>query len=710
MINGTGAYDAQGPFLRTRGYYVHPIMPQTKIPGYYVPSEKAYRPMENWNHPARPMEKSPQPGAGIGLRCGLQADGKTYIIAVDYDDDAIALAATDDPKLYGDVRKEGQRGFTAFFKSSKPVPSRDFKIGDRMVVQILSDGKQTVIPGSVHPDTGKPYAWGDDSRTLYQCNPCDVTDVAEDLVERIEALIAPLGYEPPPDKPEASGTDAHDDGDQFQTLNNAALHRLEDWVPDLGLYGLKRPSGRYASYRAVCSFRPSLSGKEMNDRNQHLSIRRGGIRDFGENKGYSPIQLAMVCLSLPFGEAVDWLRERVLPKGPDVDYDTIVNNAEQRPKEDDRTGDKAGDDTPGPKPRKLRFKLTPYREMKPGLDQNYLVDELFPARGLVVVWSPPKNFKSFVMLSVGLHVAMGWKYCGRAVQQGLVLYCAFEGGHMFSNRIEAQRLHYGLADEDVPMPVLKGMANLISDHKLMIDEFKYQLQGTRPVAVILDTLNRSFVGSESKDADMANYVRAAEAIRDAFDCVVIIVHHTGWDESRMRGHSSLPAAVDAELSITREGDMATLEVKLMRDGVEGTQVLLKSKTVDIGPDSNGKEQTSLVLIPADAEDVMPSAGRPKGQQWPRSLKTFQRAVSESMSGAGFDFESAGRPVRAVEIRYVRDKFFRSYLADNDEAKRQAWKRALDTAQQKHLISAQSGGKREIIWFTAQEQVDDGYAF
>ena len=32
---------------------------------------------------------------------------------------------------------------------------------------------------------------------------------------------------------------------------------------------------------------------------------------------------------------------------------------------------------------------------------------------------------------------------------------------------------------------------------------------------MLDTLNKSLVGSENKDVDMGAYVRAAEAIRDA---------------------------------------------------------------------------------------------------------------------------------------------------------------------------------------------------
>jgi RecA-family ATPase len=71
------------------------------------------------------------------------------------------------------------------------------------------------------------------------------------------------------------------------------------------------------------------------------------------------------------------------------------------------------------------------------------------------------------------------------------------------------------------------------------------LGDVKPAAVVLDTLNKSLFGSENKDVDMGAYVRAAEAIRDIFLCVVIIVHHCGYDETRPRGHSSLPGAVDA---------------------------------------------------------------------------------------------------------------------------------------------------------------------
>jgi hypothetical protein len=348
--------------------------------------------------------------------------------------------------------------------------------------------------------------------------------------------------------------------------------------------------------------------------------------------------------------------------------------------------------------------------MRPGTEQTYLVDELIPIKGIVVIWSPPKSFKSFVALDISLHVALGWEYHDRAVQQGLVVYCAFEGGHGFDKRIEAQRQYYNLEGQDLPMPVLKGMANLITDHKLMVHEIAYQLKteydGAKPVAVVLDTLNRSFVGSESKDTDMANYVRAAEAIRAAFDCVCIIIHHCGWDESRPRGHSSLPAAVDAQLSLVRDEDRATLTVEYMRDGVEGTQVLLMKKTVVIGEDDNGKEKTSLVMVRAD-DDVDAGAPASKRREWPASLQIFHKAVNEAMRGHGFNLQMMnGVTVRAVDLVAAHGVFFKTYVTESDDGRRKAWKRALDSAQLKGLISARNEGHREIIWFTARE--DDAH--
>jgi hypothetical protein len=196
-----------------------------------------------------------------------------------------------------------------------------------------------------------------------------------------------------------------------------------------------------------------------------------------------------------------------------------------------------------------------------------------------------------------------------------VIYCAFEGGHGFKSRIEAQRRHYrelGQIDDhaDVPMHIMSGQAKLIAEHAKLIAEFKLQLGDVVPKLVVLDTLNRSIDGSESKDVDMTSYVRAAEAVRSAFGCIVIIVHHCGYDDSHARGHTSLAAAVDGELSITRQAGTALCEVvvKHLREGPEDTKVVSKARIISLDPDKNGRPRSSIVLTPTD-EAIDPTAGK-----------------------------------------------------------------------------------------------------
>ena len=58
-----------------------------------------------------------------------------------------------------------------------------------------------------------------------------------------------------------------------------------------------------------------------------------------------------------------------------------------------------------------------------------------------------------------------------------------------------------------------------------------------PAIVTLDTLNRSLHGSENSDEDMGNYIKAADAIRETFNCAVIIIHHCGIEGTRPRGQA-----------------------------------------------------------------------------------------------------------------------------------------------------------------------------
>jgi len=171
MASAPSIYDVHAPQLLKRGFSPLPIGPGTKEPQHFVPSLKKFCKIRGWNHPAKPPETSPQPNAGIGLRLGPQSDG-TYVFATDWDNDTAALAAMDDPVLFSPISKEGRRGFTSLHRSTKPVASRDFRINGIVAAQILGEGRQTVLPPTLHPDTGEPYRWTD-KYSIYSCSPAD---------------------------------------------------------------------------------------------------------------------------------------------------------------------------------------------------------------------------------------------------------------------------------------------------------------------------------------------------------------------------------------------------------------------------------------------------------------------------------------------------------------------------------------------------------
>jgi hypothetical protein len=192
---------------------------------------------------------------------------------------------------------------------------------------------------------------------------------------------------------------------------------------------------------------------------------------------------------------------------------------------------------------------------------------VIPNSGLIAVWGPPKCGKSFWVFDLVMHVALGWPYRGRRVQQGPVVYCAFEGAEGFKDRAEAYRRKHTIP-ETVPFYLIATNAKLVRDQKALIESIAGQIGDLPPVCVVLDTLNRSIDGSESKDVDMGAYLDAADAIDEAFACAVLIVHHCGVDGSRPRGHTSLTGNIVSQLAVKRDAEKNVIvEVEAMKDGV-----------------------------------------------------------------------------------------------------------------------------------------------
>ena len=165
-----------------------------------------------------------------------------------------------------------------------------------------------------------------------------------------------------------------------------------------------------------------------------------------------------------------------------------------------------------------RFKLVRFDAIQLPTDPAYLVKGLIPREGLCVCWGPPKCGKSFWIYDVTMHIACGWEYRGRKVNRGPVVYVACEGERGLGARTEAYRQRTGTVDADFYL--LTTRLDLVAEYETLIGDIAAQVE--QPVAVVIDTLNRSLRGSESRDEDMGDYLRAADVIREAFSCTVII--------------------------------------------------------------------------------------------------------------------------------------------------------------------------------------------
>jgi hypothetical protein len=247
-----------------------------------------------------------------------------------------------------------------------------------------------------------------------------------------------------------------------------------------------------------------------------------------------------------------------------------------------------------------RIKLVPFDKITLGTDRRYLVRGLIPYPGLTVIWGPPKCGKSFWTLDIVMSVVLGEDYRRRRVHQGPVVYCAFEGQSGIQQRIEAYRQrHLAEGAEGIEFFLEPVTLDLIKEHSDLIAAIR--ANRVKPVAVVLDTLNRSLNGSESSDEDMSAYVRAADAIREAFDCSVLIVHHCGINDSRPRGHTSLTGAADAQLAVKRDHALnIVVTVEFMKDGEAGAEIVSKLDIFEIGLDEDGDAIKCGVVVEAEA--------------------------------------------------------------------------------------------------------------
>ena len=165
----------------------------------------------------------------------------------------------------------------------------------------------------------------------------------------------------------------------------------------------------------------------------------------------------------------------------------------------------------------------------------------------------------------------------------------------------------------------------ISDE--LIADIRAQL-GADHGSVVVDTLNRSIAGSESKRRGHGRLrPGGGQPCERRSSAPSVIIHHCGINGERPRGHTSLTGACDAQIAVKRDAEgriVATVEH--MKDGVEGDTIHSRLVVVEVGTDEDGEAITSCIVEPAEEGNASPKTARLTAAQT-RALKLLIDAVA-----------------------------------------------------------------------------------
>jgi len=113
--------------------------------------------------------------------------------------------------------------------------------------------------------------------------------------------------------------------------------------------------------------------------------------------------------------------------------------------------------------------------------------------------------------------------------------------------------------------------------------------------------------------DMGEILEAAKSLQAATAGLVLLVHHTGKNTAAgLRGHSSLFAALDAAIEVSRDGDRREWRVSKSKDGADGDAHPFRLSIETLGLDEHGDPVTSCVVLRDTALQDVRQAKLPQG--------------------------------------------------------------------------------------------------
>ncbi len=537
------------------------------------------------------------PGAGIGLLMGAAAglDGAgVAMVVVGIDDDREGLG--EGPDALGDaIRsllpaspcKAGRKGCTWLARMrADEAKSFDYK-GPNGTVQLLAAGKQTVVPPSIHPDTGRPYVW------LSPLVPaCELPTLR---LADLDRAMKDHGYQRGAGKRE-------NDPERY----DAAAAEIKAGEVRNGLVAFIETAGGDLSdlwehgAESEIMQRPTASGatRDRTGNGRRLTLARQMRRS-----GYSAAEFRAACWKWEHAEGANPVTERDSARawadsapsaGTASGFSAVVDDADES-------------DKPPVASRSDRDRLVFMADEPLEAEAEELFKGLVPWGELGLFYGESGSGKSFLLMDFARAVATGTDFMGfeNLVKKPLGVL------------IVAAEAHRGLRRRRKALVVngMPGVAPLVtvalSDRRRLGEAVRggaaaIAAMGAELRVVLIDTFGQFFsMKDENANAEMGDVVRDVLKIAREHRVMVVPVHHPAKDGKEPRGATALKNALDWACLVeggfdlqSRTNKPRTVTLRKTKDGVAGVTFGFTIKSVTIGQDAAGEEITAGYVVPA----------------------------------------------------------------------------------------------------------------
>lgn len=284
-------------------------------------------------------------------------------------------------------------------------------------------------------------------------------------------------------------------------------------------------------------------------------------------------------------------------------------------------------------------------------DRGWLMHEILGEAGVGLLYGPPQQGKSAVVLDWAISFALGVPWANRPLKCGNVLYGVLEGAAGFRRRALAAEAQRGVSLGN-RFIFFEAPVNLMKDEDVLKVMKLVVLKDCK--LVVIDTLASSLAGEgdENSNRDMSKYLHGAKRIAQETGAAVLIIHHTGRDPNATmeRGASALRGNVDTSIRVSRIDKHYKWEVVKSRDGPLGVSGAFDIEPYEFIRQDTGEVVQSIVVkhLEVDGEGAGASntqSAKLQGNQAAvlAQLKIQFAALPEV--GASMPFEDAVRLCR-----------------------------------------------------------------